>query len=260
VEETEDTNRFLVSGRGELHLAILIENMRREGYELSIGRPQVILKEIEGTLCEPYEQLVIDVPIEAQGAVMQRLGERRGDLLAIQPDGQGRGRLEYLIPARGLIGFRTEFLTLTSGMGLMYHTFERYGLLKPGAIGNRSNGVLISMGAGRSLGYTLFNLQERGRLLIGPGEEVYEGMIVGIHARDNDLVVNPMKAKQLTNIRAAGSDENILLTPPLHFDLEQALEFIDDDELVEVTPKAIRLRKKCLKEHERKRASRAVAV
>jgi GTP-binding protein len=260
VEETEDTNRFLVSGRGELHLSILIENMRREGYELSIGRPQVILKEVEGTLCEPYEQLVIDVPIEAQGAVMQRLGERRGDLLAIQPDGQGRGRLEYLIPARGLIGFRTEFLTLTSGMGLMYHTFERYGLLKPGAIGNRSNGVLISMGAGRSLGYALFNLQERGRLLIGPSEEVYEGMIIGIHARNNDLVVNPMKAKQLTNIRAAGSDENILLTPPLHFDLEQALEFIDDDELVEVTPKAIRLRKKCLKEHERKRASRAVAV
>jgi GTP-binding protein len=256
VEDTEDPSAFLVSGRGELHLSILIENMRREGYELSVGRPQVIVKEIDGQLCEPYEQLTVDVPTEAQGAVMERLGERKGDLLNMQPDGRGRVRLDYLIPSRGLIGFRTEYLTATSGTGLLYHTFDRYGPMKPGEIGQRTNGVLISMGPGKSLGYALFNLQERGRMFINPGEEVYEGMIIGIHSRDNDLVVNPMKAKQLTNIRAAGSDENILLTPPIRFDLEQALEFIDDDELVEVTPKAIRLRKKLLKEHERKRAGR----
>jgi GTP-binding protein len=260
VEETEDTNRFLVSGRGELHLSILIEIMRREGYEFSVGRPQVITQAIDGQVCEPYEQLTVDVPAETQGAVMERLGERKGDLVDMQPDGKGRVRLDYRIPARGLIGFRTEFLTLTSGTGLMYHTFDRYGPLKPGEIGNRSNGVLIAAGAGKSLAYALFNLQERGRLFIGPGEDVYEGMIVGIHSRGNDLVVNPMKAKQLTNIRAAGSDENIILTPPLKFDLEQALEFIDDDELMEVTPKAIRLRKKLLKEHDRKRASRAAAL
>lgn len=260
VEETEDTNRFLVSGRGELHLSILIEIMRREGYEFSVGRPQVITQAIDGQVCEPYEQLTIDVPAQTQGAVMERLGERKGDLTAMQPDGKGRVRLDYRIPARGLIGFRTEFLTLTSGTGLMYHTFDHYGPLQPGEIGNRSNGVLIAAGAGKSLAYALFNLQERGRLFIGPGEEVYEGMIVGIHSRGNDLVVNPMKAKQLTNIRAASSDENIILTPPLKFDLEQALEFIDDDELMEVTPKAIRLRKKLLKEHERKRASRAAAL
>jgi GTP-binding protein len=260
VEETEDTNRFLVSGRGELHLSILIEIMRREGYEFSVGRPQVITQAIDGQVCEPYEQLTVDVPVQTQGTVMERLGERKGDLTAMQPDGKGRVRLDYRIPARGLIGFRTEFLTFTSGTGLMYHTFDRYGPLKPGEIGNRSNGVLIAAGAGKSLAYALFNLQERGRLFIGPGEDVYEGMIVGIHSRGNDLVVNPMKAKQLTNIRAAGSDENIILTPPLKFDLEQALEFIDDDELMEVTPKAIRLRKKLLKEHERKRASRAAAL
>jgi GTP-binding protein len=260
VEETEDNNRFLVSGRGELHLSILIEIMRREGYEFSVGRPQVITQAIDGQVCEPYEQLTVDVPAETQGAVMERLGERKGDLVDMQPDGKGRVRLDYRIPARGLIGFRTEFLTLTSGTGLMYHTFDRYGPLKPGEIGNRSNGVLIAAGAGKSLAYALFNLQERGRLFIGPGEDVYEGMIVGIHSRGNDLVVNPMKGKQLTNIRAAGSDENIILTPPLKFDLEQALEFIDDDELMEVTPKAIRLRKKLLKEHDRKRASRAAAL
>ncbi len=257
VEETSDANRFLVSGRGELHLAILIENMRREGYEFCVGRPEVIVKEIEGRRSEPYEQLVVDAPLNAQGAVMQRLGERKGDLLDMRPDGRDRVRLDYRIPARGLIGFRTEFLTLTSGEGLLYHTFESYGPLKPGPIGNRTNGVLIANGPGSSLAYALFNLQERGRLFIGPGEGVYEGMIVGIHARGNDLVVNPMKAKQLTNIRAAGSDENILLTPPVRFDLEQAIEFIDDDELVEVTPKSIRLRKKLLKEHERKRAAQA---
>jgi len=258
VEETDDTNKFLVSGRGELHLSILIENMRREGYEVAVGRPQVIIKEIDGRSCEPYEQLTVDVPVASQGAVMEQLGMRKGDLTNMQPDGRGRVRLDYTIPSRGLIGFRTEFLTATSGAGLMYHTFDHYGPVKPGAIGQRTNGVLISTGEGTSLGYALFNLQERGRLFINPGEDVYEGMIIGIHARGNDLVVNPMKAKQLTNIRAAGSDENIILTPPLKFDLEQALEFIDDDELLEVTPAAIRLRKKLLKEHERKKALRAV--
>ena len=257
VEETDDTNKFLVSGRGELHLSILIENMRREGYEVAVGRPQVIIKEIDGQSCEPYEQLAVDVPMVSQGAVMEQLGARKGDLTNMQPDGRGRVRLDYVIPSRGLIGFRTDFLTATSGAGLMYHTFDRYGPLKPGTIGQRTNGALISIGEGTSLGYALFNLQERGRLFIGPGEDVYEGMLIGIHARGNDLVVNPMKAKQLTNIRAAGSDENIILTPPLKFDLEQALEFIDDDELLEVTPTSIRLRKKLLKEHERKRALRA---
>ena len=233
--------------------------MRREGYEFSVGRPEVIVKEVDGRSMEPYEQLVVDVPLVSQGAVMQRLGERKGNLLDMRPDGVDRVRLDYRIPARGLIGFRTEFLTLTSGEGLLYHTFDSYGPLKPGPIGNRSNGVLIGNGPGMSLAYALFNLQGRGRLFIGPGEGVYEGMIVGIHSRGNDLVVNPMKAKQLTNIRAAGSDENILLTPPARFDLEQAIEFIDDDELVEVTPKSIRLRKKLLKEHERKRAGRVAS-
>ncbi len=256
VEETEDPNVFLVSGRGELHLAVLIENMRREGYELAVGRPRVILKEIDGVLCEPWEQLTVDVEEQHQGAVMERLGQRRGELKGMQPDGRGRVRLDYSIPARGLIGFRTEFLTATSGSGLIYHSFERYAPAPAGEIGQRGNGVLIANGSGRALAYALFNLQERGRLFIGPGEEVYEGMIVGIHSRGNDLTVNPMKAKQLTNIRAAGSDENILLTPPLRLDLEQALEFIDDDELVEVTPKAIRLRKTFLREHERRRLAR----
>jgi GTP-binding protein len=257
VEETADTNKFLVSGRGELHLSILIENMRREGYEVAVGRPQVIIKEIDGKSCEPYEQLTVDVPMVSQGAVMEQLGARKGDLISMQPDGRGRVRLDYVIPSRGLIGFRTDFLTATSGAGLMYHTFDRYGPLKPGTIGQRTNGALISIGEGKSLGYALFNLQERGRLFIGPGEDLYEGMIIGMHARDNDLVVNPMKGKQLTNVRAAGSDENIILTPPVKFDLEQALEFLDDDELLEVTPTAIRLRKKLLKENERKRAMRA---
>jgi GTP-binding protein len=257
VEETADTNKFLVSGRGELHLSILIENMRREGFEVAVGRPQVIIKEIDGKSCEPYEQLAVDVPMENQGAVMELLGARKGDLTSMQPDGRGRVRLDYIIPARGLIGFRTDFLTATSGAGLMYHTFDRYGPLKTGTIGQRTNGVLISIGEGKSLGYALFNLQERGRLFIGPGEDLYEGMIIGMHVRDNDLVVNPMKGKQLTNVRAAGSDENIILTTPVKFDLEQALEFIDDDELLEVTPTAIRLRKKLLKENDRKRAMRA---
>ena len=256
IEEGEDPDKFKVSGRGELHLSILIENMRREGYELAVSRPEVIVREVNGEWEEPYEQLTVDVEEQHQGPVMEKLGERRGELLDMQPDGKGRVRLDYLIPARGLIGFQTEFLTTTSGTGLIYHVFDRYGPMKKGTIGSRLNGVLIANGAGKALGYALFNLQERGRMMVGPGDEVYEGMIVGIHARANDLVVNPLKAKQLTNIRAAGSDENILLTPPVRLSLEQALEFIDDDELVEVTPKAIRLRKKLLLEQDRKRAAR----
>lgn len=259
VNDTDDPDKFLVAGRGELHLGILIENMRREGYELGVSRPQVIMKEIDGKHCEPYENLTVDVEAAYQGVVMEKLGERKADLVNMLPDGKGRVRLDFIIPSRGLIGFRTEFLTITCGTGLMYHVFDRYDVVKPGSIGQRINGVLISNGEGKSLGYALFNLQERGRLLIGPGEAVYEGMIVGIHSRGNDLVVNPLRAKQLTNIRAAGSDENILLTPPIKMSLEQALEFIDDDELVEVTPQSIRLRKQLLKEHERRRASRASA-
>jgi len=256
VEPTNDPKRQIVSGRGELHLAILIETMRREGYEFSVGRPQVIVKHIDGVEHEPYEQLTVDVPVENQGAVMQRLGERRGELQQMLPDGKGRVRLDYRIPARGLIGFRTEFLTATSGAGLLYHTFDCFAPRKPGIIGNRNNGVLISNGAGKALAYALFNLQERGRLFVGHADEVYEGMIVGIHSRDNDLVVNPLKAKQLNNIRAAGNDENLLLTPPIEFDLEQALEFIADDELVEITPTAIRVRKRYLKEVDRRREER----
>ncbi len=259
VEDTDDPDRFRVSGRGELHLSILIETMRREGYELGVSRPEVIIREIDGEPCEPYEQVTVDVEEQHQGAVMEKLGNRRAELQAMQPDGNGRVRLDYMIPARGLIGFQTEFLTATSGTGLIYHVFDHYGPFKKGAIANRNNGVLIANGAGKALAYALFNLQERGKLFIGPGEEVYEGMIVGIHSRDNDLVVNPLKAKQLTNIRAAGSDENIILTPAIRLSLEQALEFIDDDELVEVTPASIRLRKKLLLEHERKRASRKSA-
>ena len=257
VEDTADPDKFKVSGRGELHLSILIENMRREGYELGVSRPEVIIKEIDGEPSEPYEAVTIEVEEANQGAVMEKMGERKGDLLNMVPDGQGRVRLEYMIPSRGLIGFQTEFMTATSGTGLLYHVFDHYGPLKKGDIGQRINGVLISMVTGKALGYALFNLQERGRLFIEHGTEVYEGMVIGIHSRDNDLVVNPTKAKQLTNIRAAGSDENILLTPPIKMSLEQALEFIDDDELVEVTPKSIRIRKKLLLEHERKKANRA---
>ena len=256
VEDTDDPDKFKVSGRGELHLAILIENMRREGYELGVSRPEVIIREIDGEPGEPYEQLTVDVEEQHQGTIMAKLGDRRGELQAMQPDGKGRVRLDYQIPARGLIGFQTEFLTATSGTGLIYHVFDHYGPLKKGTIGNRTNGALIANGSGKALAYALFNLQERGRLFIGPGDEVYEGMIVGLHSRDNDLVVNPLKAKQLTNIRAAGSDENIILTPALRMSLEQALEFIDDDELVEVTPKSIRLRKKLLQEQQRRRAAR----
>ena len=259
VDETGDADRFLVSGRGELHLAILIENMRREGYELAISRPRVILKDIDGQLCEPFEQLIVDVEERNQGTIMELLGARRGALIDMRPDGRGRVRLDYTIPARGLIGFRTDFLTSTSGTGLIYHNFSHYGPCSEGNIAQRGNGALVSNSAGKSVGFALFNLQERGKLTVGPGEDIYEGMIIGIHARANDLVVNPMKAKHLTNIRAAGTDENILLTPPMRLTLEQALEIIDDDELVEVTPAKIRLRKKLLKEHERKRASRVAS-
>ena len=257
VEDTESPDRFQVSGRGELHLSILIETMRREGYELAVSRPQVITKEVDGELCEPYEMLTVDVEEAHQGAVMEKLGERKGDLQDMQGDGKGRVRIDYLIPARGLIGFRTEFMTATSGSGLLHHVFDHYGPAKKGGIGQRRNGVLIANGQGPALAYSLFALQDRGRMLIDPGVEVYEGMIIGIHSRDNDLVVNPLKGKQLTNMRAAGKDENVILTPPIRFSLEQALEFIDDDELVEVTPESIRLRKRKLLEHERKRAARA---
>lgn len=256
VEDTENPDKFRVSGRGELHLSILIENMRREGYELGVSRPEVIIHEIDGIKHEPYEQLTVDVEADHQGTVMEKLGVRGGELKNMMPDGQGRIRLDYKIPARSLIGFRTEFLTATKGTGLIYHVFDEYGPMKPGNFGQRQNGVLIANGSGKSLGFALFNLQERGRLFIGPGEEIYEGMIIGIHNRDNDLVVNPLKGKQLTNVRASGTDEAIALTPPIRLTLEQALEFIDDDELVEVTPKYVRLRKKLLNDIERKRASR----
>ena len=256
VEDTGDPDKFKVSGRGELHLSILIENMRREGYELGVSRPEVIIKEVDGEPCEPYEFVTIEVEENHQGAIMEKIGERKGDLQNMVPDGQGRVRLEYNMPSRGLIGFQTEFLTATSGTGLIYHVFDRYGPMKKGDIGQRQNGVLISNTAGKGVAFGLFNLQERGRLFVEHGTEIYEGMIVGIHSRDNDLVVNPTKAKQLTNMRASGSDEAIILTPPIRLSLEQALEFIDDDELVEVTPKTIRIRKKLLLEHERKKASR----
>ncbi|WP_018232908.1 translational GTPase TypA [Thioalkalivibrio thiocyanodenitrificans] len=259
VEETDDPDRFRVSGRGELHLSILIENMRREGFELGVSRPEVIVRERDGIKEEPYEMVTVDVEEQHQGAIMEKLGSRRGELLDMIPDGKGRVRLDYRVPSRGLIGLQTEFLTATSGTGILHHVFDSYGEYRPGGVGARNNGVLIANGAGKALGYALFNLQERGRLFIGHGEEVYEGMIIGLHSRDNDLVVNPLKAKQLTNIRAAGTDENIILTPPVRMTLEQALEFIEDDELVEVTPGSIRIRKKLLLEHERKRASRAAS-
>ncbi|MFN2300451.1 MAG: translational GTPase TypA [Gammaproteobacteria bacterium] len=257
VEDTPSPDRFQVSGRGELHLSILIETMRREGYEIGVSRPQVIVREVDGEQCEPFEMLTVDIEEAHQGGIMEKLGERKGDLQDMQPDGKGRIRLDYLIPARGLIGFRTEFMTTTSGTGLMHHVFDNYGPVRKGSIGQRRNGVLIANGQGPALAYSLFALQERGRMLIDPNTEVYEGMIIGIHSRDNDLVVNPLKGKQLTNMRAAGKDENIMLTPPVRFSLEQALEFIDDDELVEVTPETIRLRKRQLLEHERKKTARS---
>ena len=256
VEDTESPDKFRVSGRGELHLGILLENMRREGYELGVSRPQVITKQVNGETHEPYEQLTVDIETRHQGAVMELLGQRKGDLLNMEPDGKGRVRLEYMIPARGLIGFQTDFLTATAGSGLIYHVFDHYGPEKKGVVGGRINGVLVSNGAGVSVAYALFNLQERGRMFIGPGEALYEGMIIGIHSRDNDLVVNAMKGKQLTNFRAAGSDENVILVPPIELTLERAIEFIDDDELVEITPNHLRLRKRFLKETDRKRADR----
>jgi len=259
VEATDDPDKFRVSGRGELHLSVLIEGMRREGFELAVSRPEVIIHEEGDVKLEPWEQLTVDFEESYQGAVMTRLAERQGRLQQMQPDGKGRVRLDYRIPTRGLIGFRTEYLTATSGTGLLYHVFEKYDQYISTPLGQRNNGVHVSMIAGKALAYALFNLQERGRLLIGHGAAVYEGMITGINSRRSDLIVNPTKAKQLTNIRAAGSDENIVLTPRIRFSLEQALEFVDDDELLEVTPLNLRLRKKLLKESERKRESRARA-
>ena len=256
VEEGTDAEKFKVSGRGELHLSVLIENMRREGFELAVSRPEVIFREIDGEVCEPYEQVTIDIEEQHQGALMEALGERRGDMKDMVPDGKGRVRLDYVMPSRGLIGFQTDFMTMTSGTGLIYHVFDHYGPAKSGGIAARKNGVLISNGKGKALGYALFNLQERGRLFASHGDEVYEGQIIGIHSRSNDLVVNPLKGKQLTNVRASGKDDAIALTPPIPLNLEMALEFIEDDELVEITPQSIRLRKKLLLEHERKKASR----
>ena len=259
VEQGESPDKYTVSGRGELHLSVLIESMRREGYELAISRPEVILQEREGAIQEPYEQLVVYCDQQHQGSIIEELGNRRAEMRDLKPDGKGRVRMEFLVPTRGLIGFRSLFLSQTSGSGLMTHVFDHYGDYKRTELAKRNNGVLISMVKGKTLAYALYNLQDRGRLLVGPNTEVYEGMIVGLHSRDNDLVVNPTKAKQLTNIRASGSDENILLTPPVLYSLEQAMEFISDDELIEITPKNIRLRKRYLTESERKRKSRGVA-
>jgi len=257
IEETADAEKFKVSGRGELHLAILIETMRREGYEMAISRPEVILRETDGETQEPYELLVVDLEADYQGAVMERLGNRRGKLQDMQPDGKGRIRMDYIIPARGLIGFQSEFRTVTAGTGLLFHTFEHYGPYNPTPISTRNNGVLISNSTGKAVAYALFNLQERGRMIINAGVDIYEGQLIGIHNRGNDLTVNPLKAKQLTNIRTVIKDDNVLLAAPQIMTLEQSLEFIQDDELVEVTPKSIRIRKRKLKEHERRIASRA---
>ena len=256
VEQLDDPDKFRVSGRGELHLSVLIETMRREGFELAVSRPTVIERDIDGVRCEPWELVTLDFDENHQGGVMTRMADRKGELLDMMPDGRGRIRLEYRIPARGLIGFRTQYLTATAGSGLLYSVFDEYAPRIKGHIGQRNNGVLVSNTKGKALAYALFNLQDRGSLFIGHGAEVYEGMIVGIHIRSNDLPVNPTKAKQLTNIRAAGSDENIQLTPALNYSLEQALEFIDDDELVEITPTSIRLRKKLLAEGDRRRDER----
>jgi GTP-binding protein len=258
VEYPADTDTFIVSGRGELHLTILIENMRREGYEVAVSRPRVVCKEIDGEKCEPFELLTVDLEEQNQGAVMEELGRRRGELRDMQPDGRGRVRLDYRIPARGLIGFQGEFMNLTRGTGITSHVFDGYAPVK-GEIPERRNGVLVSQDDGAAVAYALWKLQERGRMFVSPGDPVYEGMIIGIHSRDNDLVVNPIRTKQLTNFRAAGKDDAILLTPPIALTLEYAVEFIGDDELAEITPKSIRLRKRLLKEHERKRAERAAA-
>jgi GTP-binding protein len=257
VDDTDSADRLKVSGRGELHLSILIENMRREGYELAISRPEVITHMVNGVVHEPWETLTVDIEEEHQGSVMELLGTRKAELKNMAPDGNGRVRLDYLVPTRGLIGIRSTFLTQTSGSGLMYHAFDHYGPRVAGELAQRQRGVLVATDTGMARAYALFNLQERGQLMLGHGAQVYEGMVIGIHARANDLMVNPLKAKQLTNIRAAGTDENLVLTTPIKVTLEYALEFIDDDELVEVTPESIRIRKRFLKEHERKKASRA---
>lgn len=256
VEPGDDIDKFRVSGRGELHLGILIENMRREGFEIAVSRPEVVIRGEGDKREEPYENLTIDLEEIHQGSIMEKMGERKGLLQNMEPDGKGRVRLEYVIPSRGLIGFQTEFMTLTSGTGLMYHSFDHYGPLVKEEIGQRNSGVLISNSTGKALAFAIFNLQERGKMFIDHAQEVYEGQVIGIHSRDNDLVVNPLKAKQLNNIRAAGTDENLILTKPIKFTLEQALEFIDDDELVEITPESIRIRKKVLSESARKTASR----
>lgn len=256
VNDTDDETVFEVAGRGELHLTILLENMRREGYELAVSRPRVVYREIDGVRCEPFELVTIDLDDNDQGTIMEEMGRRKGELLNMESDGRGRTRLEYRIPARGLIGFSTEFMSLTHGTGLISNIFDDYAPVKDGAIGGRRNGVLISQNHGEAVAYALWNLQDRGRMFVSPGEPLYEGMIVGIHNRDNDLVVNPIRSKAHTNVRASGSDEAIRLTPPIQLTLEYAVEFINDDELVEVTPKSIRLRKRYLLEHERKRASR----
>ncbi|MDE2311111.1 MAG: translational GTPase TypA, partial [Betaproteobacteria bacterium] len=255
VQDTADTDVFEVSGRGELHLTILLENMRREGFELAVGKPRVVYREINGEKCEPYEMLTVDVEESNQGAVMEELGRRRGDLQDMQPDGKGRVRLEYRIPARALIGFQGEFLTMTRGTGLISHVFDDYGPIKPDLPG-RHNGVLISQENGEAVAYALWNLEDRGRMIVSPGDKLYEGMIIGIHSRDNDLIVNPIKGKKLTNVRASGTDEAVRLTPPIKLTLESAVELIDDDELVEITPQSIRVRKRYLTENERKRESR----
>ncbi|MBI5660311.1 MAG: translational GTPase TypA [Nitrosomonadales bacterium] len=255
VEDTADTDSFLVSGRGELHLTILLENMRREGFELAVSKPRVVYREIDGEKCEPYELLTVDVEETNQGAVMEELGRRRGDLQDMQSDGRGRVRLEYRIPARSLIGFQGDFMTMTRGTGLISHVFDDYGPVRPDMPG-RHNGVLVSQENGEAVAYALWNLEDRGRMFVSPGDKLYEGMVIGIHSRDNDLVVNPIKGKKLTNVRASGTDEAVRLTPPIQLTLESAVEFIDDDELVEITPKSIRIRKRHLREHERKRASR----
>ncbi|MFM0731366.1 translational GTPase TypA [Paraburkholderia sediminicola] len=260
VKETGDETTFEVAGRGELHLTILVENMRREGYELAVSRPRVVMTEVDGVKHEPYENLTVDMEDGHQGGVMEELGRRKGEMLDMASDGRGRTRLEYRISARGLIGFQGEFLTLTRGTGLMSHTFDSYQPVREGGVGERRNGVLISQDDGAAVAYALWKLQDRGRMFVSPGEPLYEGMIIGIHSRDNDLVVNPIKGKQLTNVRSSGTDEAVRLVPPIQMSLEYAVEFIDDDELVEVTPQSIRLRKRYLKEHERRSASRKGAV
>ena len=259
MRETDDEQVFEVAGRGELHLTILLENMRREGYEMAVGRPRVLFKEVNGGRLEPFEMLSVDVEEQNQGAIMEELGRRKGDLQDMQPDGRGRVRLEYRIPARGLIGFQGEFMTLTRGTGLMSHVFDDYGPVRMGEVGERRNGVLISQDDGDAVAYALWKLQERGRMFVSPGDKLYEGMIIGINSRENDLVVNPVREKKLTNVRASGKDEHIDLVTPIALTLESAVEFIADDELVEITPHSIRLRKRYLKEHERKRAQREAA-